>query len=72
MGSVVVLRNLARNIPKAAALLEPDKREAFSKEAMEGLFGPLRDRLLFVMAYNKPLAGFIYEVLGYIDKGSAL
>ena len=71
-GSVVVLRNLARNIPKAAALLQPDKREAFSKEAMEGLFGPLRDRLLFVMAYNKPLAGFIYEVLGYIDKGSAL
>ena len=71
-GSVVVLRNLARNIPKAATILQPEKREAFSREANEGLFGPVKDRLLFVMAYNKPLAGFIAEVLGYIDKGSSL
>jgi len=69
--SVLVLRNLARNIPKAAVLLEPNKPGALRQEAMERLFEPLTDRLLFVMAYNKPLAGYVADVIGYLEKGVA-
>ena len=71
-GSVLVLRNLARNIPKAAGVINPDNRAEISRTTIETLFGPLKDRLLFVMAYNKPLAGYVLEVLAYVEKGSAI
>lgn len=71
-GSVLVLRNLARNIPKAASLIKPENRAEFTRTAIDTLFGPLKDRLLFVMAYNKPLAGYVLEVLAYIEKGSSI
>ena len=69
--SVLVLRNLARNIPKATALLDTTNRDAFRIECMEKLFGPLMDRFIFVMAHNKPLAGYDSDVLGLLDKGKA-
>ena len=69
--SVLVLRNLARNIPKAAALLDTINRDAFRIDCMEKLFGPLTDRFLFVMAHNRPLAGYVSDVMGLLDKGSA-
>ncbi|CAF9936951.1 MAG: Chromatin structure-remodeling complex protein rsc9 [Alectoria fallacina] len=69
--SVLVLRNLARNIPKAAALLDISNRDAFRIGWMEKLFGPLKDRLIFVMAHNKPLAGYVSDVMGLLEKGSA-
>ena len=69
--SVLVLRNLARNIPKAAALLDTLNRDAFRIECMEKLFGPLTDRFLFVMAHNRPLAGYVSDVMGLLDKGTA-
>ena len=68
--SVLVLRNLARNIPKAAALLDTVNRDAFRVDCMEKLFGPLKDRLIFVMAYNRPLAGYVSDVMGLLDKAS--
>lgn len=68
--SVLVLRNLARNIPKAAALLDTINRDAFRIDCMEKLFGPLKDRMIFVMAHNKPLAGYVSDVMGLVEKGS--
>lgn len=70
--SVLVLRMIARNMPKAAALLQPDDRETLCKKATESLFGPLKDRLMFVMAYNKPMASYVSDLMGYIEKASAL
>ncbi len=69
--SVLVLRNLARNIPKAAGLLDTTNRDAFRVACMEKLFGPLKDRLIFVMAHNKPLAGYVSDVMGLLEKGIA-
>ena len=70
--SVLVLRMIARNVPKAATLLKPNSPERFCKEVMNTLFGPLKDRLMYVMAYNKPLAQYISDMMGYIEKGSSL
>lgn len=70
--SVLVLRMIARNIPKAAALLRPNDRDDFSREVMETLFGPLKGRLMFVMAYNKPMAAYVSDVMGYVEKATAL
>lgn len=69
--SVLVLRNLARNIPKAAGLLDTINRDTFRVACMEKLFGPLKDRLIFVMAHNKPLAGYVSDVMGLLEKGIA-
>ncbi|KAL9132413.1 MAG: hypothetical protein Q9175_006413 [Cornicularia normoerica] len=69
--SALVLRNLARNIPKAAALLDTINRDAFRIECMEKLFGPLKDRLIFVVAHNRPLAGYVSDVMGLLEKGIA-
>lgn len=69
--SVLVLRNLARNIPKAAALLDTINRDAFRIDCMEKLFGPLKDRFIFVVAHNRPLAGYVSDVMGLLEKGSA-
>lgn len=68
--SVLVLRNLARNIPKAAALLDTVNRDAFCIDCMEKLFGPLKNRFMFVVAHNRPLAGYVSDVMGLLDKGS--
>ena len=72
LSSVLVLRNLARNIPKAALLLEPDDLEIFCRESMDKLFGPLKTDLMFVYAHNKPLAGYVSDVMTLVDKGYSI
>lgn len=67
--SVLVLRMIARNVSKAATLLQPDNRQALCRQAMGLLFGPLKDKLMFVMAYNKPMAPYVSDLMGYIEKG---
>lgn len=77
--SVLVLRNMARNIPKAEGMLPlaagsddggfgsagQDRDEKW----MERLFGPLRQRLMFVMAHNRPLVGFVADLMGWVERG---
>lgn len=70
--SALLLRMIARNTPKASALLAPDNREVFCREMLETLFGPLNDRLMFVMAHNKPMAGYVSDLIKYIEKGTAI
>jgi len=36
---------------------------------MERLFGPLRQRLMFVMAHNRPLVGFVADLMGWVERG---
>ena len=88
--AVLVLRNLARNIPKAAHSLretsEPGSRggvyfggldmsmdgrgEGNEEEGwMEKYFGPLKARLVFVMAHNRVLAGHVTDLMGWMEKG---
>ena len=73
--SVLVLRNLARNIPKAEGLIMSGvvggggMMGEDGEGAMERLFGPLRQRLMFVMAHNRPLIGFAADLMGWVEKG---
>ncbi len=74
--SVLVLRNMARNVPKAEAMLGPEESDGGASEAdgrgekwMERLFSPLRQRLMFVMAHNRPLVGFVADLMGWVERG---
>ena len=86
--AVLVLRNMARNIPKAASFLETSvslKNGADSNYRttngiadgskheegwMERLFRPLSERLAFVMAHNRPMAVYVADLLGWVERGS--
>ena len=70
--SILVLRMIVRNIPKAATLLRADDRENYCRDVMKKMFEPLMDRFIFAYAYNKPLTAYISEVEGYIEKASSL
>ena len=68
--SVLVLRNLARNIPKAVIALDNAVNSALGSQGwMERLFGPLRGRLWYVMAHNRPLAGYVGDLMGVVERG---
>ena len=71
--SVLVLRNLARNIPKAEAMLPGGigggVGNGMEEGWMERLFIPLRQRLMFVMAHNRPLVGFVADLMGWVFGG---
>ena len=71
--SVLVLRNLARNIPKAAIGIEHpvsiNQAPPGSQEWMDRLFSPLRGRLWFVMAHNRPLAGYVGDLMSVVERG---
>lgn len=69
--SVLVLRNLARNIPKAVGLMDLNNPDSMRIQYMAEFFEPLRDRLSFVVAHNRPLAGYVSDVMGLVEKGSA-
>ena len=74
--SVLVLRNLARNIPKAAAFLEQQDRNDYAMrdepdDWISALFEPLRHRLMFVVAHNKPMAAYVTDLLSWIDRSSS-
>jgi chromatin structure-remodeling complex subunit RSC9 len=62
--AALVLRNLARNLPKG----EMGEREG--EGWMRRLFAPVEPQLWFVMAYNKPLAGYMADLTGTIAAGA--
>lgn len=66
--AVLVLRNIARTIPKAVSGTEVSKG---TKEWLDELFGPLMERLWHVAAYNKALMGNIWDLVETIEKGKA-
>ena len=68
--SALILRNLARNIPKAAIGLDSRRggMESVSGEAWtERLFGPLRPTLFHVLAYNRALAKRVADIIWMVD-----
>ena len=70
--SVLVLKNLARNIPKAVTALggvSDEFAETGKKIWMERLLGPIRTRLAFVLAHNRPLATYVSDLITAIDNG---
>lgn len=69
--SVLVLKNLVRNIPKAAVILE-GVHEKSAKSAgengwMDRLLGPIKPRLGSVLAHNRPLATYLYDLIAAIE-----
>ena len=73
--SVLILRNMARNIPKAAAVLEEANRANYGiccdpGDWMTKLFDPLRQTLMFVLAHNRPMARYVSDLLSWIETGS--
>ena len=69
--SALILRNLARNTPKAIALVEDADQDMLRIQAMEGLFGHIKEKLMYVMAHNRPLAGYASDIMTWIEKGTA-
>ena len=79
--SVLVLRNLARNLLRMPAGVTPASvlpRAEHAKNGvreeegwMERLFTAVRARLWFVMAHNRPLAGYVADLMGVVEKGMA-
>ena len=69
--SAWILRNLARNTPRAMAMIEDVDHDVVRLQAMEGIFGPIRERLMFVIAHNRPLAGIASEILAWVERGMA-
>ena len=67
--SALILRNLARNTPKAIALVEDVDHDAVRLQTMEELFGPIRERLMYVIAHNRPLAGYASDIMAWVEKG---
>ena len=64
--SVLVLRNLARNVPKATMLMESEVK---AREWMERLFWPIRERLYHVASANRTLAAYTWDLINTIEKG---
>ena len=74
--SVLILRNMARNIPKAAATLEEATRVSSGmsdepEDWITRLFDPLRPTLMYVLAHNRPMARYVNDLLSWIEAGSA-
>ena len=73
--SVLVLKNLARNIPKAMVALTgvPIGLDKANQEQgwMEQLLGPVLPRLRFVLAHNRPLASYVFDLVAAIENGIA-
>ncbi|KAI9826588.1 MAG: Chromatin structure-remodeling complex protein rsc9 [Thelocarpon impressellum] len=82
--AALVLRNLARHLPKvdaandAAAAAARGDGDGDGMVGVDGgvglmkrLFGPVEHQLWFVMAHNRSLAGYIADLTGAIAAGSA-
>ena len=67
--SALVLRNLARNTPKAIALMEDVDHDSLRIQSMEELFGHIREKLMYVLAHNRPLAGYASDILTWVERG---
>ena len=79
--SLFVLRNIARNIPKAITLVEEGRASYLTPEDrakwvvgrvnwVDRFFGPLKDRLFHVLAHNPVMAPHVTDLLVWIDKAS--
>ena len=68
---IMILRNLARNIPRAVALNGKADEEQARRQAVETLLVPLKDRLTYVMAHNRALMRQVAELMQLMDKGLA-
>lgn len=78
--SLFVLRNMARNIPKAVTLIEAGRSDYLNHKNrvnrvdgvnwVERLFGPLRHQLFYVISHNFVMAPHVSDLLIWIDKGS--
>ena len=64
------LRNIARNIPRAVNLMEVTDKDQTRKQLMEQLLVPLKDRLLFSMAHNRPLGPLMADIVAWIERGT--
>ncbi len=70
--AVLVLRNLARNLPKVADTqggedgLNGDGHGQRAEGWLRRLFAPVMGRLWFVMAHNKPLAGYMADLMAVV------
>ena len=69
--SALILRNLARNTPKAMQLIDNADHDKLRQQSLEGLFGPIQERLMYVVAHNRPLAGYASDILALVEKGMA-
>lgn len=67
--SALVLRNVARNIPRAVNLMDNESKDALRKQWMDELLIPLKERLLFSMAHNRTMAPHASDIIGWIEKG---
>ena len=67
--SVLVLRNLARNLGKVGGGVDGKGDTGENEGWMERLFGGVRGSLWFVMAHNRPLAGYVADLMGVVDRG---
>ena len=67
--SALVLRNVARNIPRAVNSMDREDKDALRKQWMDELLAPLKDRLLFSMAHNRPMAQSVSDIAGWIERG---
>ena len=65
--AVLVLRNIARTIPKAGSGGEGCKSIT---DGLDGLFGPLKQRLWNIAFSNKALVGNVWDLVETIEKGS--
>ena len=82
LSSVLVLRNLARNIPKMEAKKETNAGDGGAiadgaetracgdeKSLMWRCFAPVKEQLFFVMAYNSSLRVYLPELMRIVDAG---
>lgn len=79
--AVLVLRNIARNLPRAARDVREAAREFGNGDGireeeqkdeegwMERLFGPLKPKFAFVMAHNRVLGPHVVDLMGWVEKG---
>lgn len=71
--SVLVLRNLARNIPKAAVGLEPVAGQPSRADGDHGwmrlLFDPVQEQLWYVLTHNRPLAVHAWDLIVACERG---
>ncbi|KAH0536936.1 hypothetical protein FGG08_006238 [Glutinoglossum americanum] len=68
--AALVLRNLARNLGKGDVGVGAVGGGEKERSAwMRKLFAPVEPQLWFVMAYNKPLAGYMADLTGTIAAG---
>jgi chromatin structure-remodeling complex subunit RSC9 len=68
--SGLLLRNIARNIPRAVNLMDGTDKDRLRTQLMEQLLAPSKDRLLFSMAHNRPLGPLMADIVAWIERGT--